>query len=171
MDSVCLDIVLVVVLTASNVRMRENYVTKGIPKTSYCETSRTTRVSNASLINKMTQLLYHSTIYMSFNVCLFNTAMTKRVKTFVGQLMWMILTYLNLNNKQKHRSDCSIHAFAAQSYICPWYHMSRAVRKPAFSICENKDADQLRGNTDQRLCFRYTDSTIPLLPKSEISSL
>ena len=24
---------------------------------------------------------------------------------------------------------------------------------------------------DQRLCFRYTDSTIPLLPKSKISSL
>ena len=47
-------------------------------------------------------------------------------------------------------------------------HMSRVVRKPAFCICENKDADQL---CDQRLCFRYTDSTIPLLPKSEISSL
>ena len=47
------------------------------------------------------------------------------------------------------------------------------MRKPAFCICENKDADQLRGNCegDQRLCFRYTDSTIPLLPKSEISSL
>ena len=47
------------------------------------------------------------------------------------------------------------------------------MRKPAFCICENKDADQLRGNreADQRLCFRYTDSTIPLLPKSEISSL
>ena len=46
------------------------------------------------------------------------------------------------------------------------------MRKPAFCICENKDADQLRGNreADQRLCFRYTDSTIPLLPKSEISS-
>ena len=31
-------------------------------------------------------------------------------------------------------------------------------------------ADQLRGNheADQRLCFRYTDSTIPLLPKFEI---
>ena len=30
--------------------------------------------------------------------------------------------------------------------------------------CENKDADQLRGNrkADQRLCFRYLDSTIPL---------
>ena len=47
------------------------------------------------------------------------------------------------------------------------------MRKPAFSIYENKDADQLRGNreADQRLCFRYTDSTVPLLPKSEISSL
>ena len=44
------------------------------------------------------------------------------------------------------------------------------MRKPAFCICENKDADQLRGNrkADQRLCFRYKDSTIPLLSKSEI---
>ena len=51
--------------------------------------------------------------------------------------------------------------------------MSRVVRKLAFCICENKDADQLRGNreADQRLCFRYIDSIIPLLPKSEISSL
>ena len=47
------------------------------------------------------------------------------------------------------------------------------MRKPAFCICENKDADQLRGNrgADQGLCFRYTDSTIPLLPVREISSL
>ena len=47
------------------------------------------------------------------------------------------------------------------------------MRKPFFCICENKDADQLRGNSeaDQRLCFRYIDSTIPLLPKFEISSL
>ena len=51
--------------------------------------------------------------------------------------------------------------------------MSRDVRKPDFCICENKDADQLRGNreADQRLCFSYTDSTIPLLPITEISSL
>ena len=42
-----------------------------------------------------------------------------------------------------------------------------------FCICENKDADQLHGNreADQRLCFRYIDSTIPLLSESEISSL
>ena len=47
------------------------------------------------------------------------------------------------------------------------------MRKPAFCICENKDAEQLRSNcaADQRFCFRYTDSTIPLLSKSEISSL
>ena len=47
------------------------------------------------------------------------------------------------------------------------------MRKLAFYICENKDADQLRRDcaADQRLCFRYTDSTIPLLPNSETSSL
>ena len=53
------------------------------------------------------------------------------------------------------------------------------MRKPAFYICENKDADQLRGyrelrgnrEADQRLCFRYLDSIVPLLPKSEISSI
>ena len=53
------------------------------------------------------------------------------------------------------------------------FHMSRVMRKPDFCIYENKGADQLRGNceADQHLCFRYTDSTIPLLPKSKISSL
>ena len=36
-------------------------------------------------------------------------------------------------------------------------HLSRVVRKLVFCICENKDADQLRGyrEADQRLCFRY----------------
>ena len=50
--------------------------------------------------------------------------------------------------------------------------MSRIVRKRDYCLCENKGADQLRGNreADQRLCFRYSDSTIPLLLKSEISS-
>ena len=54
-----------------------------------------------------------------------------------------------------------------------------------FKICEprhaktnvlhmrKKNAGQLRGNSeaDQRLCFRYIDSTTPLLSKSKISSL
>ena len=57
--------------------------------------------------------------------------------------------------------------------LLPRRYMSRVMRKPTFCICENKDADQLRSNctADQRLCFPYTDSTIPLLSKSEISSL
>ena len=52
-------------------------------------------------------------------------------------------------------------------------YMSLVMRKPAFCICENKDADQLRGNreADQRLCFRYSDSMISLLSKSKISRL
>ena len=39
------------------------------------------------------------------------------------------------------------------------------MRKPDFCIGEYKVADQLRSNceADQRLCFRYTDSTISLL--------
>ena len=45
------------------------------------------------------------------------------------------------------------------------------MRKPDFCLCENKDVVQLRSNceADQCLCFRYTDSTISLPLKSEIS--
>ena len=52
-------------------------------------------------------------------------------------------------------------------------NLSRAMRKLDFRRCENKDADQLCGNStaDQFLCFRSIDSTIPLLLKFEISSL
>ena len=44
--------------------------------------------------------------------------------------------------------------------------------KPTICIGENKGADQLRGNrkADQCLCFRYTDSILTLLLKSEILS-
>ena len=46
------------------------------------------------------------------------------------------------------------------------------MRKATFCICENKDADQLRGNreADQRLSFNYTDSTIPLLLNSKFQA-
>ena len=49
--------------------------------------------------------------------------------------------------------------------------LSHPMGKPTICIGENKGADQLRGNreADQRHCFRYSDSTIPLLLKSEIS--
>ena len=51
------------------------------------------------------------------------------------------------------------------------HKMSYAMRKPDFCICKNKGTDQLHGNhaADQRLCFRYKGSTVPLLSKSKIS--
>ena len=52
-------------------------------------------------------------------------------------------------------------------------NLSCHMGKPTICICENKDADQLRGNreADQRLCFRYTDSTIPPLLKQNFKLL
>ena len=51
-------------------------------------------------------------------------------------------------------------------------NMIRVMRKPAFSICENKGTDQLCGNhtADQRLCFYYIDSTNFLNRKFQASS-
>ena len=47
------------------------------------------------------------------------------------------------------------------------------MRKPVLCICVNKGADQLRGNSAayQHLYFCYIDSTIPLLPNSDIFKL
>ena len=55
----------------------------------------------------------------------------------------------------------------AAALIYSLLYLSLVMRKPDFCICENKDADQLRGNreADQRLCFRHMDSAIPLLSK------
>ena len=53
------------------------------------------------------------------------------------------------------------------------YHLSCHMGKATICSGKNKGADQLCSNceADQRFCFRYTDSTIPLLSKSKISSL
>ena len=50
--------------------------------------------------------------------------------------------------------------------------MSLRMGKPTICIGENKGADQLCSNctADQRLCFRYSDSTIPPLLIPKISS-
>ena len=55
---------------------------------------------------------------------------------------------------------------------CLMYDLSRRMGKPTICIGGNKGADQLHSNceADQRLCFRYTDSTIPLLSKSKLAS-
>ena len=54
---------------------------------------------------------------------------------------------------------------------CLFNMMSLPMGKPTICIGENKGADQLRGNreADQRLCFRYTGSTIPPLLNSKIN--
>ena len=81
----------------------------------------------------------------------------------------------NLISVRHHASRfCSTFYFVS-IITCMWKSFSYEphYEKTAFCICVNKVADQLRGKSeaDQRLCFRYTDSTIPLLPKSEISRL
>ena len=45
------------------------------------------------------------------------------------------------------------------------------MRKPELCLCENIAADQLCGKceTDRRLSFHYSDRTVPLLVKFEIS--
>ena len=92
--------------------------------------------------------------------------------------MLLVLIEIDLKNNYRicsitNTDNMSFQCSCKFSYGCVWLNMSLVVRKPAFCIWENKDADQLRSDreADQRLWFRYTDSTIPLLPKSEISSL
>ena len=74
-----------------------------------------------------------------------------------------------LTNESTHHLITSL---SRHNSIFSKIYWSRIMRKPDFCLGENKGADQLRGNreADQRLCFRYTDSTISLLLKSEISS-
>ena len=106
------------------------------------------------------------TIFQIFTLKLFKRYGMK-LKYFLLCSIRILFIHLHLN--LLHICICRL------LYIpnCGLIHMSRVVGKPAFCICENKDADQLRGNreADQRLFFRYIDSTIPLLSKSEISSL
>ena len=82
----------------------------------------------------------------------------------------MSILHIGFYDVEISKLSLNYHQIRALSLLL---YMSLVMRKPAFCICENKDADQLRGNreADQRLCFRYTDSTIPLLPKSGIPSL
>ena len=67
---------------------------------------------------------------------------------------------------QKRQSDLFLMGYA---YLILHNGLSHCTRKPTKYLGENKGADQLRGNreADQRLCFRYMDSTIPLLLISE----
>ena len=52
-----------------------------------------------------------------------------------------------------------LYSFSTCFYFSSLLKLSHHMRKPTICICENKGADQLRGNreADQLLCFRYTD--------------
>ena len=90
--------------------------------------------------------------------------------------IWLISQFTIKGMYVHRRSLANLHTLLCQLVYEPYPlidYMSLVMRNPFFCICENKDADQLRGNceADQSLCFRCLDSTIPLLPKSEISTL
>ena len=86
-------------------------------------------------------------------------------------MLWSLV----YNKSIKPVMDC-LGFFGDDVHLCIGAHLGRQtslpVRKPTICICENKDADQLCGNctADQHLCYRHTDSTIPLLTISKFSS-
>ena len=73
------------------------------------------------------------------------------------------------------KNYCILHGriFVMHLYEPP--HEKKTKKKKTICKCENKGADQLRSycEADQRLCFRYSDSTIHPLhtPKFQASSL
>ena len=89
--------------------------------------------------------------------------------------------FITENKRMTNSKNCSLKIGVAVrvatgiKMFCKCRHLNEPRREKTFFfwICENKDADQFRGNreADQHLCFRYIDSTIPLLHIYEISSL
>ena len=61
------------------------------------------------------------------------------------------------------------------TYISRWHNIYEPRYEKTGFLHKRKQrrrsASRLHREADQRLCFRYTDCTIPLLPKSEILSL
>ena len=112
---------------------------------------------------------------------IFGTGMTLTSGKGEGELALLVTTSTGCKTRLKYVSDqipCCIQKITLLNSKFHFVqlvlvYVSRVMRKPTLCIYENKDADRLRGNreADQRLCFRYIDSTIPLVSKSEISSL
>ena len=81
-------------------------------------------------------------------------------------------------NRTYHFGCQTVKSLFVSSFFLSFYYLSvncsnlsRIVRKPDFCLCENKRRRSASHcEADQRLCFRHSDSTISLLPKSEISS-
>ena len=85
-------------------------------------------------------------------------------------LQWEFLSKMCVINKNAFQMSNFIYNQRAIVQNLLNCYMSHPMGKPTICIGETKGADQLRvyRKADQRLCFRYSDSTIPLLLKSEI---
>ena len=98
------------------------------------------------------------------------------IYSITATLIFMIYDYSLFQNFFLMEAGDTMFVFYTEIFdkVCMLqdFVLSLCMGKPTICIGENKDADQLRGNreADQRLCFRYSDSTISLLLKSEISS-
>ena len=74
---------------------------------------------------------------------------------------------------EKYEMNCQIFCDISKAFDRVWHrisqYMRRVMRKPAVGICEIKGTDQLHSNctAEQRLCFRFIDSTNPLLYKAK----
>ena len=84
---------------------------------------------------------------------------------------WKSLTgYFKLQNK--HKTTCLLQMLARKLpyHFCLLLYEPRH-EKNGYLPMRKQSADQLRNNceADQRLCFRYSDSKIPSLPRPKIS--
>ena len=85
--------------------------------------------------------------------------------------------------RDKHHRISEIQRDEAMRHILSTYKQKDEDMRQLISDCQRKDEiimslvaslkDQMTvlGAAHQRICFRYMDSTFPLLPKSKISSL
>ena len=127
-------------------------------------------------LSKYFLLLFYKT-YCFLSPCLFVLVPTKTyspVNNLLFSFNFQLFTNMSIGSNQLHISRDEVTVKPDDLLQMPKVvrYMSRLMGKPTVCIGENKGADQLRSNceADQRLCFRYSDSTIPLLLKSEISS-
>ena len=66
------------------------------------------------------------------------------------------LRWFNMFSRKMFENNCYKHEYYSPG-LGTDNPLGGRIFKPTFYICENKDADQLRGDreADQRLCFRY----------------
>ena len=77
------------------------------------------------------------------------------------RFQWVPTIYvLSRNEKKNYNISSTIMHVLSAVKLSIW---AASRENQPIRICENKDVDKLRGDrgADQRLCFRYLDSTIP----------